>query len=144
MFCGWQAAGTSSEVMHSTFKRVAQDPEKMLLGGRPGRPIVGPERDYRITKLSLSLCAGYPRFAFNIPLMDLSPFPFHTSLLRSARSERPKSLYQAPDWRDRCSFKSSIVHPFHTLELSPATMDVGRIQSRRFPGLSSAVAWAML
>eukprot|EP00439_Symbiodinium_sp_Y106_P076536 s828_g15.t1 len=49
-------------VMHSTFKRVAQDPEKM--------------------------------FAFNIPLMDLSPFPFHTSLLRSARSERPKSLYQ--------------------------------------------------
>ncbi|CAE7420798.1 rnhA [Symbiodinium necroappetens] len=49
-------------VMHSTFKRVAQDPEKM--------------------------------FVFNIPLMDLSPFPFHTSPLRSARSDRPKGLYQ--------------------------------------------------
>ncbi|CAE7490716.1 rnhA [Symbiodinium microadriaticum] len=49
-------------VMHSTFKRVAQDPEKM--------------------------------FVFNVPLMDLSPFPFHTSPLRSARSDRPKGLYQ--------------------------------------------------
>ncbi|CAE7559740.1 rnhA [Symbiodinium natans] len=49
-------------VMHSTFKRVAQDPDRM--------------------------------FAFNVPLMDLSPFPFHTSMLRSARAERPSTLYQ--------------------------------------------------
>ncbi|CAE7206043.1 rnhA [Symbiodinium sp. CCMP2456] len=58
----YRMSTTAKLVMHSTFKRVAQDPEKA--------------------------------FVFNIPLMDLSPFPFHTSLLRSARSDRPKSLYQ--------------------------------------------------
>ena len=96
LLCGWQAVGASGQVMHSTFKRVAQDPEKMLLGREARQTHAEVMRETDIHHEVFHKNASKPRFVFNVPLMDLSPFPFHTSPLRSARSDRPKGLYQAP------------------------------------------------
>eukprot|EP00930_Biecheleria_cincta_P061453 TRINITY_DN47022_c0_g1_i1.p1 TRINITY_DN47022_c0_g1~~TRINITY_DN47022_c0_g1_i1.p1 ORF type:complete len:902 (+),score=150.85 TRINITY_DN47022_c0_g1_i1:31-2736(+) len=68
------------------------DSKVYRLPWRAGRPML-------VMQTSFKQVAQNPDnlFAFNVPMMSLSPFPFHTAMLRSARPKntRPQSLYQA-------------------------------------------------